>query len=150
MLYVTGGLAYAKTERSVDLNIPILGISETFSSDKSRLGWTAGFGTEWQFASNWSLKSEVLYARFQTEESLHLLDPLRPPAGYASSMKARHGSPRRCQLPLRRRHIRRVLISQELRMLRWNHDSLSEYPAPLVCVLKDHSAGHFAVDARRG
>ena len=69
LLYVTGGLAYARTEHTVALSIPVLGISETFSSDKTRLGWTAGFGTEWQFAPNWSLKSEVLYARFQTEET---------------------------------------------------------------------------------
>jgi len=80
MLYVTGGLAYAKTERSVDLNIPLLGISEGFSSDKTRLGWTAGFGTEWQFASNWSLKSEVLYARFQTEETAFTCSILCAPA----------------------------------------------------------------------
>ena len=43
--------------------------SAAFSSDKTRLGWTAGFGSEWQFAPSWSLKSEVLYARFQTEET---------------------------------------------------------------------------------
>ena len=69
LLYVTGGLAYAKNDRSVALSIPVLGISEAFSSDKTRLGWTAGFGSEWQFAPSWSLKSEVLYARFQTEET---------------------------------------------------------------------------------
>ena len=80
MLYVTGGLAYGKTERSVALNIPILGISEGFSSDKTRWGWTAGFGSEWQFAPSWSLKSEVLYARFQTEESAFTCSLLCAPA----------------------------------------------------------------------
>ena len=71
LLYVTGGLAYANTERSVALNIPVLGISEAFSTDKTRWGWTMGIGTEYQFGfnSNWSFKSEVLYARFQTEEN---------------------------------------------------------------------------------
>jgi outer membrane immunogenic protein len=71
LLYVTGGLAYANTERSVTLNVPALGISESFSSDKTRWGWTAGFGTEYQFAfnSNWSFKTEVLYARFKTEDT---------------------------------------------------------------------------------
>ena len=64
-----GGLAYGNNERSVGLTTPVLGISEPFSSDKTRWGWTAGLGTEWQFASNWSLKSEVLYARFGTEEA---------------------------------------------------------------------------------
>ena len=71
LLYVTGGVAYANTERSVALNIPALGISEAFSADKTRWGWVAGFGTEYQFGfnSNWSFKTEVLYARFQTEEN---------------------------------------------------------------------------------
>ena len=40
-----------------------------FTDEKTRWGWTMGFGTEWQFAPNWSWKSEVLYARFETEES---------------------------------------------------------------------------------
>ena len=64
---VAGGLAYAFTERSVAISIP--GFAETFSSEKSRLGWTLGFGTEWQFAPSWSFKSEVLFARFQREDS---------------------------------------------------------------------------------
>jgi outer membrane immunogenic protein len=69
LLYVTGGFAYANTERTVNLNIPALGISESFSDDKTRWGWVMGFGTEWQFAPSWSFKSEVLYARFETEEA---------------------------------------------------------------------------------
>ncbi len=44
------------------------------------MGWTAGFGTEWQFAPNWSFKSEVLYARFQTEESTFTCTILCAPA----------------------------------------------------------------------
>jgi outer membrane immunogenic protein len=32
------------------------------------LGWTAGVGAEWQFAPHWSLKSEVLYMRFETND----------------------------------------------------------------------------------
>ena len=71
LLYVTGGLAYANTERTVEVSIPFLGISEAFSDEKTRWGWTMGFGTEWQFAPNWSFKSEVLYARFETAERTH-------------------------------------------------------------------------------
>ena len=40
-----------------------------FSDEKTRWGWTVGFGTEWSFAPNWSFKSEVLYARFEKEEN---------------------------------------------------------------------------------
>ena len=92
---MTGGLAYANTERTVALTIPFLGISEAFSDEKTRWGWTMGFGTEWQFAPNWSFKSEVLYARFETEERtltcVVLCSGAPPPS--ASSMKARPGSP---------------------------------------------------------
>ena len=68
LLYVTGGLAFANFKRSAtmtDLNTPQ---SETFASSKTRLGWTAGFGTEWAITGNWSLKSEVLYAHFSKDE----------------------------------------------------------------------------------
>jgi outer membrane immunogenic protein len=70
LLYVTGGLAYANTERTVELTVA--GAPQfnqgPFTDEKTRWGWTMGFGTEWQFASNWSFKSEVLYARFETDE----------------------------------------------------------------------------------
>ena len=68
---MTGGLAYANTERTVEVSIPFLGISEAFSDEKTRWGSTMGFGTEWQFAPDWSFKSEVLYARFETAERTH-------------------------------------------------------------------------------
>lgn len=68
LLYVTGGLAYVDTEQSVALTVP--GFNQgPFSDEKTRWGWTAGFGTEYSFAPNWSFKSEVLYARFETEEN---------------------------------------------------------------------------------
>ena len=64
LVYVTGGLSFANFSRTytqTDLNAPA---TEVFSHSNSRWGWAAGFGTEWAFASNWSLKSEVLYNRF--------------------------------------------------------------------------------------
>ena len=73
LLYVTGGFAYANTERTVALTVlnePQLN-QGPFTDEKTRWGWTMGFGTEWQFAPNWSLKSEVLYARFETGEATH-------------------------------------------------------------------------------
>ena len=82
LLYVTSGLAFANTERSVALTVPGVTQLGPFSDEKSRVGWTVGFGTEWAFAPSWSFKSEVLYARFETEENTHtcrlLCNPDRP------------------------------------------------------------------------
>jgi outer membrane immunogenic protein len=72
LLYVTGGLAYGTFDRTysqVDLNTPG---TETFASRKSKWGWTAGFGTEWAIWGNWSIQSEVLYARFERDETSFL------------------------------------------------------------------------------
>ena len=33
------------------------------------MGRDAGFGTEWAINQNWSIKSEVLYARFEKDEN---------------------------------------------------------------------------------
>jgi outer membrane immunogenic protein len=69
LLYVTGGFAFANTERSIALTFPTRPEFDQFASDEqTRWGWTMGFGTEWAFGPNWSFKSEVLYARFETEE----------------------------------------------------------------------------------
>ena len=71
LLYLTGGFAYANTEPTVAFTVagaPQLNLGP-FTDEKTRWGWTMGFGTEWQFAPNWSWKSEVLYARFETDES---------------------------------------------------------------------------------
>jgi outer membrane immunogenic protein len=67
LLYVTGGLAYANFDRSVTLAFP--GFAETFSDDKTRWGYTLGFGTEWAIWDNWSIKSEVLYAIFEKHDT---------------------------------------------------------------------------------
>jgi len=72
LLYVTSGLAYANFKRDAlffDDNGPL---QETFSSNRTRFGWTAGVGTEWAINANWSLKSEVLYARFEKEQETFL------------------------------------------------------------------------------
>lgn len=66
LLYATGGFAYANFDRTFtyfnDNVPPSIGV---FSSNNTRWGWTAGLGTEWAFAPNWSLKSEVLYMQFE-------------------------------------------------------------------------------------
>jgi outer membrane immunogenic protein len=70
LLYVTGGLAYARFERQADLTDFIGGrfITETFTSDKTKWGWTVGVGAEWALWNNFSIKSEVLYAQYRWDE----------------------------------------------------------------------------------
>jgi outer membrane immunogenic protein len=68
LLYVTGGFAYARFNRSLTVNEDDPLTSVTFNANRSRWGWTAGVGSEWQFAPNWSFKSEFLYMRFVRDE----------------------------------------------------------------------------------
>lgn len=58
LLYVTGGLAGAQF-RTTWSDPP-----NAHEFKEWRWGWTAGFGTEWAWSRNWSVKSEVLYASF--------------------------------------------------------------------------------------
>src|SRR5262249_30198391 len=70
LLYVTGGLAYAKFERNFLYIAPTPGAagnSQTFSSDKVLWGFVAGAGTEWNIGAGWSLASEFLYMGFQKD-----------------------------------------------------------------------------------
>ena len=70
LIYVTGGLAYAKIDRvytSSDFTPPAT--FDLFNDGGTRWGWTAGFGTEWQLTNVFSIKSEVLYARFSETSS---------------------------------------------------------------------------------
>jgi outer membrane immunogenic protein len=63
LLYITGGIAAA--DISTTWTSPGLG-SATFQDWE--LGWVAGFGTEWAWSPNWSLKSEVLYVNFSDRD----------------------------------------------------------------------------------
>jgi outer membrane immunogenic protein len=67
LLYVTGGFAYARFNNSLTVNEDAPATTAVFASNRTRWGWTAGVGTEWAFAPNWSLKSEVLYMRFEND-----------------------------------------------------------------------------------
>jgi len=63
LLYVTGGVAAARTETNWTTNF-ITFISpdiETQSHSAWRWGWVAGFGTEWAWTDRVSLRSEALY-----------------------------------------------------------------------------------------
>ena len=72
LIYVTGGLAYARIDHTAALTnfIGAAFTTETFSDSRTRWGWTAGFGTEWAMFGNWSLKSEALYVRFAERDSV--------------------------------------------------------------------------------
>ena len=68
LLYVTGGLAIANFERTFNYFEDGPATNGIFTSSKTKVGWTAGVGTEWAFAPNWTLKSEFLYMRFEQDE----------------------------------------------------------------------------------
>jgi outer membrane immunogenic protein len=69
LLYGTGGLAYGGVNSSASitggLTPPTFVANNIWTSaatiSNTRVGWTAGGGGEWKFASNWSAKFEYLY-----------------------------------------------------------------------------------------
>jgi outer membrane immunogenic protein len=65
MIYGTGGLAFGNAENSVSYRdtYPANGAVITGSTSESKLkvGWTAGVGAEYVFASKWTMKAEWLY-----------------------------------------------------------------------------------------
>jgi outer membrane immunogenic protein len=69
LLYVTGGFAFANFDRAYAVIDVGGGDNETFAHRNNRWGWVAGFGTEWAINQNWSIKSEVNYARFERNET---------------------------------------------------------------------------------
>lgn len=88
LLYVTGGLAYGKTELTVASSaLPFAGgcaaapgcLSSTSSG--MRAGWTIGLGGEWMFAPAWSLKAEYLYVDLGSR-SATLVSPLGPAGNF--------------------------------------------------------------------
>ncbi len=68
LLYVTGGLATARVEATVDATASGNGfVSET----KSRWGWTAGVGAEYALGGGWSAKADYLYVRLNDRDYLN-------------------------------------------------------------------------------
>jgi outer membrane immunogenic protein len=69
LVYATGGLAFTKLSYSqtysdnVNFNSPTGG-TETASASQNKVGWVIGAGLEQGVGSNWSLKAEYLYVRF--------------------------------------------------------------------------------------
>jgi outer membrane immunogenic protein len=59
LIYLTSGIAIAGVETQIANFNGV--IAERFKLSDTRVGWTAGAGTEWGLAPSISLKSEVLY-----------------------------------------------------------------------------------------
>jgi len=66
LLFVTGGVAWTETRDSLNRVVGLA--TERFSSNDTRWGWTAGFGTEYALAPGVSLTSDVLYLSFNDED----------------------------------------------------------------------------------
>lgn len=67
LLYVTGGVAYANFKRNFTYFQDGPAHANVFSSDSTKIGWTAGAGAEWAFANNWTLRGEFLYMGFEQD-----------------------------------------------------------------------------------
>lgn len=72
LIYVTGGFIFADIDRNwaVTDNIGGVFVTETFTDNHTRWGWTVGVGTEWQLWSNWSIKGEALYANLTERDTV--------------------------------------------------------------------------------
>ena len=75
LVYGTGGVAWANyTSNSAVIfaNVPnpfagvFNGATHIGSVSTNQLGWVAGGGVEWALTSNWSIKAEYLYLRFNS------------------------------------------------------------------------------------
>jgi outer membrane immunogenic protein len=75
LVYVTGGLAYGKTELGVSSVCPTCSPTRNLATTNlpTQVGWTAGFGGEWMFAPHWSAKAEYLYYDLGTNTTTPLV-----------------------------------------------------------------------------
>ena len=78
LLYGTGGLAYGGVKSSATLVLtPPTDGNYAGAMSETRTGWTAGFGGEYAFARNWTVKLEYLYLDLGTTD-VRIVDPGRP------------------------------------------------------------------------
>lgn len=61
LLYATGGAAIAEVRGNFNFTDTFAAATESAAFRDTRLGWTAGVGTEYAFGGGWSLKAEYLY-----------------------------------------------------------------------------------------
>jgi len=86
LFYITGGLAYGKTEFSTSItqNCAVVGTpcgsglySAAATDSLLRFGGTIGGGVEWLLTQNWSVKAEYLYVGLGTSTvNFNLINPL--------------------------------------------------------------------------
>ncbi|MDB5572261.1 MAG: hypothetical protein JWN93_3444 [Hyphomicrobiales bacterium] len=63
LLYVTGGAAAARVQRSVAT------AQAVSTGESTRLGWTAGAGVEYALAENWSARAEYRFSAFGSQSA---------------------------------------------------------------------------------
>jgi outer membrane immunogenic protein len=83
LFYITGGLAYGKTELSTSItqNVNSLNLTGPYTAAGTdslmRFGGTIGGGLEWLITQNWSVKAEYLYVGLGTSSvNFNLINPL--------------------------------------------------------------------------
>lgn len=59
LAYVTTGLAYGRTQHN--FNDPFFNVQPNFTLSETKVGFVAGFGTEYALDPRWSIKAEGLY-----------------------------------------------------------------------------------------
>jgi outer membrane immunogenic protein len=80
LLYGTGGLAYGGISSCSTYSFQessgggLLPVSVTSSASQTKVGWTAGVGGEWMFASRWSAKLEYLHYDLGSVSSIATLN----------------------------------------------------------------------------
>lgn len=84
LFYATGGLAYGdvKTAVSSVANPTTAGNNYGNASD-TRVGWAAGGGVEWNFASSWTLRGEYLHINLG-QSNVTMSDPVNFPGTTAT------------------------------------------------------------------
>src|SRR5258708_20761521 len=78
LLYGTGGAAYGQPKTAANAHFA-LDFDDPAALSQTKLGWTAGAGTEWMFARNWSAKFEYLYVDLGSESAIGSFAPPADP-----------------------------------------------------------------------
>ncbi len=74
LLYVTGGLSFAKLDYRFNFSETFQNQRSSVSKSDTQKGWTIGAGMEHALNNNWSLKFEYLYSEFDTLNASSQLD----------------------------------------------------------------------------
>lgn len=90
LLFLTGGFAYGDVESKTTSLFSLGGDGYNGSSDKTRIGWTAGAGVAYAFDNQWSVGLEYLYvdlSDFSYTDNRNALAPAT--ASYKTSIDPR-------------------------------------------------------------